>query len=121
MLYVDGHSGVANPCKLLRLEEIRLSNEGTLTDKADLSKFYSFVVCMNVPTDLSGGLPSWFPGGPQGVLCDNESMMPYLLGQEMGHGYGLGHSRADGSEADYEDPWDVMSTGGKSFQHIYSF
>src|SRR3954464_5916144 len=28
----------------------------------------------------------------------------------MGHGYGLDHARVDGSEADYPDPWDVMST-----------
>jgi hypothetical protein len=28
----------------------------------------------------------------------------------MSHGYGLDHSRADGSQADYLDIWDVMST-----------
>jgi hypothetical protein len=27
----------------------------------------------------------------------------------MGHVYGLMHSRIDGSEADYQDPWDIMS------------
>jgi hypothetical protein len=32
------------------------------------------------------------------------------FGQEMGHGYGLGHSRRDGSDEDYQDPWDIMST-----------
>lgn len=30
----------------------------------------------------------------------------------MGHGFGLGHSRRDGSKADYQDPWDIMSTLG---------
>jgi hypothetical protein len=29
----------------------------------------------------------------------------------MDHGYGLDHSRADGSSADYKDPWDTMSSG----------
>src|SRR5262249_42845 len=33
-----------------------------------------------------------------------------LLGQEMGHGYGLDHARFEGSPDDYRDPWDVMST-----------
>ena len=59
---------------------------------------------MNVPTDLFGTL------GGKAVVCDNNSMTPSLLGQEMGHGYGLDHSRADGSAADYQDRWDVMST-----------
>ena len=63
---------------------------------------------MNVPTDLFGG--------PDGVVCDNDSMDPARLGQEMGHLYGLDHSRADNvkpcgddSGMDYKDFWDVMS------------
>jgi len=27
----------------------------------------------------------------------------------MGHVYGLNHSRVDGSDVDYQDPWDIMS------------
>jgi hypothetical protein len=45
------------------------------------------------------------------ALCDSFSLSPSLLGQEMGHGYGLDHARLQGSSADYSDPWDVMSTG----------
>jgi hypothetical protein len=37
------------------------------------------------------------------------TQIPRLLGHEMGHVYGLMHSRIDGSEADYQDPWDIMS------------
>ena len=76
-----------------------------------LSPFVGSVVCMNVPTDLFGG--------GIGVVCDNNSTVPSLLGQEMGHFYGLSHSRADpvqpcgdDSDADYKDFWDVMSTAG---------
>lgn len=92
---------------------------------ADLTKngpFFSVVVCMNVPTDLFGGAA--------GAVCDDgrwptdgtgadtvatgmSSMSPSLLGQEMGHVYGLAHSRADGSTADYMDPWDVMSNAAR--------
>lgn len=76
-----------------------------------LTPFVSVVVCMNVPTDLFGG--------GIGVVCDLDSMKPSLLGQEMGHFYGLSHSRADplepcgtDSDPDYKDFWDVMSTSG---------
>jgi hypothetical protein len=44
------------------------------------------------------------------ALCDSLSLSPSLLGQEMGHGYGLDHARLQGSTDDYRDPWDVMST-----------
>jgi hypothetical protein len=74
---------------------------------------------MNVPTDLFGFIDG------TGVGCDNLSMDPARLG-EMGHVYGLDHSRADtviacgnDSEMDYKDFWDVMSTAGcaHSAQH----
>jgi len=72
---------------------------------------------MNVPTDLFGGVGV-------GVVCDDgrvnvgawwefdgmSSLSPSSLGQEMGHVYGLNHSRADGSLEDYMDQWDTMST-----------
>jgi hypothetical protein len=85
----------------------------------DLSPFFSVVVCMNVSTDLFGG--------GSGVVCHDDripngfqnegmsSMSPSLLGQEMGHVYGLRHSRAEGSTAPYMDPWDVMSTANTGF------
>jgi hypothetical protein len=104
----------------------KLKNRGNLINWAlqaaaangdDLSQYVSsagsrVVVCMNVPTDLFGG--------GAGVVCDNLSTEPRSLGQEMGHFYGLDHSRADtvpvcqvlGSDIDYRDFWDVMSTAG---------
>ncbi len=55
--------------------------------------------------------------GGMAALCDSFSLTPSLLGQEMGHGYGLDHARLDGSADDYRDPWDVMSTAAyPSFQ-----
>lgn len=94
-----------------RTDLINWARQAAIDDKKDLSKFVNVVVCMNVGTDLFGG--------GAGVVCDDSrsvngmtSMSPSLLGQEMGHGYGLAHSRADGSTADYMDQWDVMSTAG---------
>ncbi len=54
--------------------------------------------------DLCGWL------GGMAALCDETNLWPSLLGQEMGHGYGLDHSRLYGSTTDYQDRWDVMST-----------
>ena len=68
----------------------------------ELSPYAGVVVCMNVETDLFGG--------GDGVVCGPGSTDPRYLGQEMGHFYGLDHSRAYGSTADYMDQWDTMST-----------
>jgi hypothetical protein len=70
----------------------------------DLTKFQGVVVVGYDSTDLCG----WVGG--MAALCDDHSLQPSLLGQEMGHGYGLDHARLNGSTADYTDPWDVMST-----------
>jgi hypothetical protein len=75
----------------------------------DLSGFFNVVVTTNAPSDLFGGLG--------GVVADDgrktngmTQLSPSLLGQEMGHGYGLDHSRMEGSTLDYQDGRDVMST-----------
>jgi hypothetical protein len=75
----------------------------------DPSGFFNVVVTTNAASDLFGGLG--------GVVADDgrksngmTQLSPSLLGQEMGYGYGLNHSRIEGSEEDYKDRWDVMST-----------
>ena len=85
-----------------RQELIDWAREAAIADGVKLSNFVGVVVCMNVPTDLFGG--------GSGVVCDNGTTEPRQLGQEMGHLYGLDHSRVDGSAEDYQDPWDAMST-----------
>lgn len=77
-----------------------------------LETFDGVVVAMsgNVSGTPGGGVDLW--GGPPGIMrafCDTLSLSPSPMGQEMGHGYGLDHSRQEGSEADYTDPWDVMT------------
>lgn len=100
-----------------RNDLITLARQAASADLVKNGPFFSVVVCMNVPTDLFGG--------GTGAVCDDgrwpensagpgmSSMSPSLLGQEMGHVYGLAHSRADGSTADYMDPWDVMSNAAR--------
>lgn len=93
---------------------INWARQAAAANGDDLTQYVSVVVCMNVPTDLFGGA--------DGVVCDNDSTDPRFLGQEMGHFYGLDHSRADtvkpcgdDSTVDYKDFWDVMSTAGCAF------
>ncbi len=92
----------SGPNQAGRDELVSWARQAATDAGVDLSPFIGVVVCMNVSTDLFGG------GGR--VVCDNGSMQPSVLGQEMGHGYGLAHSRTDGSTADYTDRWDTMST-----------
>ena len=72
--------------------------------------YYGIAVSFTSPD--YGAQGGTFDGGP-GVFMD----LRYVLGngiqawgQEMGHAFGLDHSRQQGSNADYQDMWDVMST-----------
>jgi hypothetical protein len=85
-----------------RNDLVNWARQAAADARVDLSPFFGVVVVMNVQTDLFGGYGR--------VVCDPLSMTPSFLGQEMGHGYGLAHSRIDGSNDDYRDQWDVMST-----------
>lgn len=96
---------------------ITWAREKAAAEGVDLSRFHSVVVCLNVDTDLFGS--------PYGVCCDDgrwdhdavpgfSSLSPCILGQEMGHGYGLNHSRIEGGD-DYSDGWDIMTTAVTSF------
>lgn len=95
----------------------------------NLNSFFGVVLIMNVATGWAQGSYHTAGGNPgPGVFADwrrvdgrnfDGSLGPRgtgggngteIFGQEMGHGYGLGHSRRDGSNADYQDRWDIMST-----------
>src|SRR4051794_29835626 len=83
------------PGKLNRNGLLDAARAKATSDGVDLTQFVGVVVVGYNATDLCG----WV-GGMQ-ALCDDLSLQPSLLGQEMGHGYGLDHARRDGSDDDY--------------------
>jgi hypothetical protein len=92
------------PGKLNRAGLLELAKATAIARGVDLSSFAGVVVCATQPTDLCGFT------GAMAALCDATNMQPSVIGQEMGHGYGVAHSRLQGSDADYQDPYDTMST-----------
>jgi hypothetical protein len=82
---------------------LTLAKQTATNAGVDLSPFWGVIVCTNVVYQTFG-----FQNG-QAAVADAAGMFPGILGQEIGHGYGLDHSRINGSTADYRDPWDVMS------------
>jgi Repeat of unknown function (DUF5648) len=90
-----------------------------------IDKFAGVVVIMNRMTGWAQGTPGWMaadwrrvdgrnPDGTLGARNPGGNGVE-VFGQEMGHGYGLDHSRMQGSNADYQDQWDIMSTVGSTF------
>src|SRR5438552_957186 len=102
-------------------EVVSLARQAATNAGVSLNPFVAVVVIMNFATGWAQGAPGWmaadwrrvdgrnFDGtlGPRGGGGGNGVQ---AFGQEMGHGYGLDHSRRDGSDVDYQDPWDIMST-----------
>jgi hypothetical protein len=81
----------------------------------DLSAFWGVLVCTNVPFETFG-----FQNG-RAAVADSFGTAPRILAQEVGHGYGLNHSMADGEVAEYQDRWDVMSALGAAWTNNPSF
>ncbi|NTY61505.1 hypothetical protein [Mycolicibacterium sphagni] len=99
---------VAYGGKISRTDLVTIARSTATANGVDLSAFPHQVVLMNLETDLFG-----LQGGSAAV-CDLTNCRPSELGQEMGHPYGLDHSRGNGGDPaqnlDYGDPWDIMST-----------
>jgi hypothetical protein len=79
----------------------------------NLSPFYSTVACTNLWSDIGasgiGVVGQTTAPAALGVVGQGITPTPAVLGQEMGHVYGLEHSRRDGTTTDYTDQWDMMS------------
>ena len=90
---------------------IRLARQAALRAGVPLNNFYADVVTFNVA--IGGAFGGGVDGRP--FACGDYRYVAHngtqAFGQEMGHGYGMDHSRREGSMDDYLDPWDAMSTG----------
>jgi hypothetical protein len=93
-----------------------LNAKADAQDTTDLTGFKLLIVS-NVVGDngdeFGSGAFAALSAGRTPVGKTGEGMVsfsPSIAGQEMGHGYGLNHSRLDGTSEDYTDPYDIMST-----------
>ena len=92
--------------KIIELGRAAAANAGV-----DLSKFVAHVVVTNIEVDLFGN-PTYAvcTAATAGKAVWEIQVAPSVLCQEMTHALGaVEHARHDGSDADYEDPYDVMS------------
>jgi hypothetical protein len=94
-----------------RTSIIDLGRAAATAAQIDLSKFSVVVVVTNVGLDLFGGMGfTCCTAASAGKQFWELQAAPSVLCQEMIHGLGVyEHTRRDGSDADYADPYDVMS------------
>ena len=89
---------------------IDLARAAAVTAGHDLSSFDAVVVVTNVGVDLFGGSGFACCTAERGSHFWENHCAPSVLCQEMIHALGVyEHTRRDGSDADYQDPYDVMS------------
>lgn len=102
-------------------EVVDLAKQAAIDSGVPLNTFVGVVVIMNVATGWAQGNLGWVAAdwrrvdgrnfdGTLGPRVPGGGNGTEIFGQEMGHGFGLNHSRRDGSNADYQDKWDIMST-----------
>jgi hypothetical protein len=94
-----------------RSKIVDLGRAAAVAAGVDLSGFTAVVVVTNVEVDLFGGVGSvCCTAVTAGKQFWENQVAPSVLCQEMIHGLGAyDHARRDGSDADYTDPYDVMS------------
>ena len=121
----DYKSGVAADVNEGRGALIEWARQAAEVDLTEHGPFFSVMVCMNVVTDVFGGATGAACDDgrePVGTLAEGvSSMSPSVVGQEMGHVYGLQHSRRYGSPDAYKDRWDAMSTKGSPYMAAHPF
>jgi hypothetical protein len=108
-------------------EVIALARQAAKDAGVAVDKFAGIVVIMNQATGWAQGSPGsaamdWRRvdgrnfDGTLGARAPGGGNGTEAFAQEMGHGYGLDHSRMQGSNTDYQDQWDSMSTLSNTFR-----
>jgi hypothetical protein len=94
-----------------RLDLISWARQAAAAAGIDLSPFTAVVVVTNVGVDLFGGAGfACCTAVTTGMQFWQIQAAPSVLCQEILHGLGVyEHARRHGSDADYADPYDVMS------------
>lgn len=94
-----------------RTKIVDLARAAAAAAGIDLAPFAMTVVVTNVDVDLYGGTGyACCSAVTAGRAYWEMHVAPSVLCQEMIHGLGISeHARRDGSDADYTDPYDVMS------------
>lgn len=106
---------------------VEMAKQAARDAGVDLASFAGVVVIMDIATGWAQGWPSgqlpkgnvaadWRrvdarnADGTKGVPAAGGGNGTEVFAQEMAHGFGMEHSRKDGSEEEYQDRWDSMST-----------
>jgi M6 family metalloprotease-like protein len=96
-----------------RAELTTRARQAALDAGVPLGNFWGDVIIFNVAIGGpfgSAGVPHSPAANNRPYACsDHRSTSTAVFSHEMGHGYGLAHSRLEGSSEDYRDPWDIMS------------
>lgn len=119
---ITGYTAVGDPeLDKSQGEIINLAKQAAINAGINLTHYFGVVVIMNVATGWAQGSPGQMAAdwrrvdgrnmnGTIGVRSAGGGNGTEIFGQEMGHGWGLDHSRIDGSTDDYRDSFDIMST-----------
>jgi hypothetical protein len=84
-----------------RLDLVNWAKQKATDSGVNVGDYFGVIVYMSVRTDLFGSAGRF-------VVCDVDSNLAQIQ-QEVGHGYGLQHSRSVAIPTDYENPFCIMS------------
>jgi M6 family metalloprotease-like protein len=127
---ITGRTNVGDPIlDKTQGEIVAMAKQAAKDAGVAIDKFTGVVVIMNEGTGWAQGTLGWMAAdwrrvdgrnldGTIGVRGIGAGNGVEVFGQEMGHGYGLDHSRMNGSNADYQDQWDIMSTAANTFAAV---
>jgi Gametolysin peptidase M11 len=127
----DAHSPVQPPPpdwipRYSQWDMMVFARQAAVNAGVDINRFFATILIMNIMTGSAQGTAAqgtagavWAdwrrvdgrnPDGTLGARGTGGGNGTEVFGQEMGHAYGLNHSYREGSNAEYQDFWDIMST-----------